>query len=869
MKIPPFVVRNLPRIYRLAVLAAAAWLLRGAMLRNELPAPPSVSVADARVFLPNAAQFSQRNSPRGGWSVLDPDGQLLGFVVTTSPETDDLLGYAGPNNALVVLDREQRVVGVSLLSSGDTQAHVDAVRRNDSFWSRFSGWKPATEPSPRVDAVSGSTLTSLALAEAVTRRLQGAVPSLRFPDPVTLDEIRTLFPAARRFSSDDPRAGWNRVWSAGGETLGYAVRTAPFSDNGRGYRGPTESLVAVAADGVTVINVQLRRSYDTGEYVQRVRDDESYRRSLAGRTTDDWARIDFSREGLEGVSGATQTSFAVAEGLRRRFTADRAAARHEVEASDRRRPTATLGLIAVIVVALALTFTPLRAHRRLRILWQGLLIIAFASWLGDLISLALLVSWARHGVPWGAAPIVVLLVAVALLVPWATRRQIYCRQICPHGAAQEWLGRFKRLHAPLPPHWTRRLSHLPAALLIAGVAAAALTTSFDLAWLEPFDAWVLKGAAMVSAIVAVAGLVASVFVPQAYCRFGCPTGELLQFVRSGGIRERFQRRDAIAGVLVVLGILGVGPTRLFSLRDAGPRPTSADVTNSPRLAAAEWRGRAFGTTWSVKFRGPVAADALRKRTAAELERIESQLSHWRVESYTSQFNASETTLETEQTSELVTLVAQALDISRQTGGAYDITVGPLVDAWGFGPSGPRESSPSDAEIARLLDRTGWNKLVADSAHNSLRKAHPQLQIDLGSLLQGYAADRVALQLKEAGIEEFLIDVGGELLARGAWTVAIENPQDPSTPLRTLRLENAALATSGVYRARRREGPNAVHHLISPRTGRPYSAPAKLCAVIAPTAQAADAWATALLAVGPAEGLKLAAERHLTVFFVDE
>jgi len=845
--------RNIPRLVRLAILAAVAALLYAAAIR---PRPPDdVSLEAAKTFFPDAARLSAGDPRLGGQSVLDRHGRTLGLVLTTSPHTDDIIGYTGPSNLLIALDTHQRVIGVRLLASGDTQAHVDEVRKSSSFWKQFAGASPAAEP-PKVEGVSGSTLTSLAMAEAIERRLGGSVLSLRFPEPVTLAEVQTLFPAASKFTADDPRGGWHRAVDTHGVTLGYAVRTSPFTDNGRGYRGPTESLVAVGADGRTVTGFVIRRSYDTQEYVARVRDDDDFRRLLAGRTIDEWARIGFAREGIEGVSGATQTSFAVADGLRRRFAADVAAAK-----SGRSTLAINPGLLAVIGGGLAITFTRLRANRRVRTIWQGVLIVVFLFWLGDLISLALLVGWARHGVPWQTAPSVVLLVAVALVIPWAARRQIYCQHLCPHGAAQTWLGQFKRLHVRVPATWQRWLSRLPAAILVIGLVLAMYLLTFDLAWLEPFDGWVLKGAAAISATIAVVGLVVSLFVPQAYCRYGCPTGELLRFVKSGGSHDRLQRRDLIAGGLVLLAASAVFGPGLLSSPTPAPQPIVKPSTNA-------FSGQAFGTNWSVKFRGQHDVAALKLSVSAELERIESTLSHWRPESYTSQFNASETTLETEQPAELVALVARSLELSRLSGGAYDITVAPLVDAWGYGPSGEKSAAPTDEQIAELLSRVGYEKLAADTANNTLRKRHPQLQIDLGSLLQGYAADRAAKVLDEADVPEYLIDVGGELFARGSWQVAIEDPRDPAKPLRTLVLKDRGMATSGLYRATRQIGPTTAHHLISPHTGRPIAATATLATVIAPTAAEADAWATTLLAVGLPDALKLADEQELSVLLMD-
>jgi thiamine biosynthesis lipoprotein len=484
----------------------------------------------------------------------------------------------------------------------------------------------------------------------------------------------------------------------------------------------------------------------------------------------------------------------------------------------------------------------------------------FLFWLGDLVSLALFAGWARHGVPWQTAPSVLVLVAVALVVPWTTRRQIYCQSICPHGAAQAWLSRFKRLHVRVPVGLLAWLAWLRTGLLGIGVGIAIFWLSFDLAWLEPFDGWVLKAGAAVSAALAIVGLIISIFVPQAYCRYGCPTGELLARIKSGGSHDRLSGRDWAAGGLVaVLGIV------LFLPRDTGDTVSIQPVP----LSSAEFSGRAFGTTWSVKVRGQHDVAALQTAVAGELERIESTLSHWRADSATSQFNSSETTLATEQPGELIALVSRAQELSRLTDGAFDITVAGLVDAWGYGPSGNNRPPPTEVEIQKLLDRTGWQKLVVDAEAGTLRKLHPQLQIDLGSLLQGYAADRVARLLLLTGVDELLVDVGGELIAFGSWEVAIEDPSDPAQPLRTFTLKDAGLATSGFYRATRQEGGEAVHHLISPQTGRPVAATATLTAVVARSAVEADGWATALLALGMPEALTLAEEQGLAALIVDQ
>lgn len=890
------------RLYRLGVLCVAAWLAHLAA-RNERE-PSHMPLEAVQGFFPEAVSLSAPIDSRREVLVFASDGKRLGSVLTTSPEADDLIGYSGPSNLLIALEPDGRVRGVTLLASGDTAAHVDEVRQSGSFWKSFVGWSPATEPSRRIDAVSGSTLTSLAMAEAVERRLAGSTISRRFSEPVTLDEARTLFSKAARLQSDEPRIGWSRVLDDSGKTLGFVLRTSPIGDNVRGYRGPTESLAAISSDERTVIGVRLRRSYDTPEYVDRVREDDDFLSRLAGRSIDEWARIDFAKAGIEGVSGATQTSFGVAEALRRRFDAE-VAARNEVVKSSR-RTWHNAGLLLVVVGSLTIAYSPLRADRRLRLAWQGVLILGFGICLGDLLSVALLAGWSRNGTPWQTAPSLVLLAAVALLAPWGTRRNVYCQHLCPHGAAQEWLTSLRHWFARSNPkrqrgrtlhtegtleakscetpalagssgyffrghRVVRWLARVPALVLAVGLWIALIAPRFDLAQLEPFDAWVLPLTAIVSSVVFAVGILASLFVPQAYCRFGCPTGALLKFVRSGGHYDHFGRRDVAAIVLLLVGagLVGVRPStgpNAHDLEDA------RQVTTSNRNATTELRGQAFGTTWSVKLRGnwPHSED-VRNRIAAELSRIETTLSHWRPESATAQFNETETTLPMEQPAELIALVARGQELSRATDGLFDMTVAPLVQAWGYGPGERRETPPTDAEIQTLLQRTGWQKLEVDLEANTLRKLHSALQLDLGALLQGYAVDQVAALLDSSSrnTPEYLIEIGGELRARGAWPVAIENPSDASRPLLTLTLADAALATSGTYRSRRAMNGEEAHHLISPKTGRPVAATIRLCSVLSSTCVEADGWATALCLSEFSSAVRIANEHSLRVWLVDE
>jgi polyferredoxin len=163
-------------------------------------------------------------------------------------------------------------------------------------------------------------------------------------------------------------------------------------------------------------------------------------------------------------------------------------------------------------------------------------------------------GWAASGAAWRNAPGLALLLATALIVPWTSRRAVYCSQICPHGAAQELLGRLRRRKWNLPRGLEAGLRWLPAALISLVLMVALWDLPTELANIEPFDAYIVRTAGMATIVIAIVGLVAAAFVPMAYCKYGCPTGMVLNFVRSHGKADAFGRRDVLAGLLVVLAV---------------------------------------------------------------------------------------------------------------------------------------------------------------------------------------------------------------------------------------------------------------------------------------------------------------------------
>jgi thiamine biosynthesis lipoprotein ApbE len=840
----PFWIPVVARIWRLLALALAAALLHEAPHR----AVPPLSLEDARAFFPAATQLIPRSD--GAVDARDDTGQSLGLLLTTAPEADGIIGYAGPSNLLVALDREGGISGIRVLESADTPAHVEALQNGTPFAQSLLDWHPASDAPPTPQGTGGSTLTALALVEGIAKRFGARTVSLRFPDPVGLEEARFFFPDAAGLHPNQPKPGWHRVTGADGGLRGFLVRTSPASDGVTGYAGPTECLVAIGPDQQTLLQIRVRKSYDTDEYVGRVVEDGDYLKALTRWKTAQWPALDFNAEKLEGVAGATLTSFAVAEGIRQRFRQDE---KQRVEESWRWPPVKDLALWLFCAGALLMAFSEWRGSRTLRLGWQLLLVAGMGMWLGQFVTLGLLAGWARNGVPWRQATPLAALAGVALLVPWGARRQIYCHQICPHGAAQEILGRLSRRTLQLPERLHRLARLLPGALLVLAFCGTLALSGFSPGQFEPFDFWLLGWASVLPAVLAVGGLAASFFVPMAYCRYGCPTGALFGFLRTASSREGFTRRDAAA----LCGLLA-GAIFVYWPEAAASGPATREV-----------RGTGFGSTWCVKARGgPRPLGKIRGELAAEVERIESVLSHWRPGSATSRFNQTPVTDWQPVPEELVTLVEFCQRVSRTSGGAYDITVAPLVAAWGYGPQGAAVEPPSEETIRTALASVGWEKVELGPDRRSLRKAHPATSLDLGSVLQGYAVDRLAGMLDAAGFADYLIEVGGELRARGGWNVAVEHPADPSKPLVHFELRDSALATSGLARARRKLSGESISHLISPRTGRPVETGVEMVSVKAASCLEADGWATGLIA-SPLEDARAMVRREgLIVWLLD-
>ncbi len=536
---------NALRLWRVALLAAAVLAIR----RSHQPAAVKLTVDRVRDFFPAAAALNPQN---GMQAVKDGSGITLGHVMQSSPEADDIIGYSGPTNTLIALDAHGKVLGLRILSSGDTTDHLAEVVRERSFFRQFTEKKASELANLQPQTVSGATLTSSAIAEGVLRRLgKSATTSLRFPDAITLEEVKKLEPQAMKLRESKSHPGAHEVLDEKSDVIALAVRTPPASDGTVGYKGPSDTFMLLDASGSMLRGIALRRSYDTEQYVGYVTGDPTFLKTFDGMTTEKIANIDFNATGIEGVSGATQTSYGVAEGVRIR-------AQSLLKEKDTQRGWWSLirwrwqdtGHALILVAAFVMAFTPLRGRAWCRHTHHALLVIYGGFIAGEMLSQGMLAGWAAHGTPWRNAQGLVLLAAVALLGPIFTSRQLYCHHICPHGALQQVVA--KRLSFQWSPSngMDAMLSKLPFVLLAFVLFSVAFALPVDLNALEPFDAYLFRVAGWASILIAVVGLAWSLITPLAYCRYGCPTGALFKLLRFTGVADRFGIRDWIAAFCV-------------------------------------------------------------------------------------------------------------------------------------------------------------------------------------------------------------------------------------------------------------------------------------------------------------------------------
>ncbi|WP_218802726.1 FAD:protein FMN transferase ApbE [Klebsiella quasipneumoniae] len=316
----------------------------------------------------------------------------------------------------------------------------------------------------------------------------------------------------------------------------------------------------------------------------------------------------------------------------------------------------------------------------------------------------------------------------------------------------------------------------------------------------------------------------------------------------------------------------LGACVLFSGCDSATTPAT------PASTATVLDGKTMGTFWRVSVIGvdEAKAQALRAKVQAQLDADDRLLSTWKNDSALMRFNHAATTRPWPVSEAMADIVTLSLRIGAKTHGAMDITVGPLVNLWGFGPDKQPVATPDAQAIAAAKARTGLQHLqvINQSGRQFLQKDIPDLFVDLSTVGEGYAADHLARLMEQEGISRYLVSVGGALVSRGMngegkpWRVAIQKPTDRENAVQAIvDINGHGISTSGSYRNYYELDGKRISHVIDPQTGQPITHKLVSVTVIAPTALEADGWDTGLMVLGPEKAQQVVREQGLAVYMI--
>lgn len=305
---------------------------------------------------------------------------------------------------------------------------------------------------------------------------------------------------------------------------------------------------------------------------------------------------------------------------------------------------------------------------------------------------------------------------------------------------------------------------------------------------------------------------------------------------------------------------------------------SASVAPAGAASATVLEGKTMGTFWRVSVVGldSQRAQALRAKVQTQLNADDMLLSTWKNDSALMRFNRSSSTAPWPVSEAMADIVTESLRIGAKTQGAMDITVGPLVNLWGFGPDKQPVKTPTQTEIDAAKARTGLQHLtvINKSGSQYLQKGLPDLYVDLSTVGEGYAADHLARLMEQEGIARYLVSVGGALSSRGMnaqgqpWRVAIQKPTDKENAVQAIvDINGHGISTSGSYRNYYELDGKRISHVIDPTTGAPIQHKLVSVTVISPTALEADGWDTGLMVLGPEKAQQVVREQNLAVYMI--
>ncbi|ABZ77728.1 ApbE family lipoprotein [Shewanella halifaxensis HAW-EB4] len=288
-------------------------------------------------------------------------------------------------------------------------------------------------------------------------------------------------------------------------------------------------------------------------------------------------------------------------------------------------------------------------------------------------------------------------------------------------------------------------------------------------------------------------------------------------------------------------------------------------------------GNTMGTTYHIKLvpnDEMPDAQSLQTEIDLALEKVNDQMSTYRPESELSQFNQMIHNENMEVSTDTAKVIAEGLTLYKKTDGALDITLGPLVNLWGFGPDKRPTQIPSQQEIDLAMERMGIEEIAVDG--NKISKQNPDIYVDLSSIAKGFGVDKIAALLDKYNLTGYLVEIGGEVSLHGTkadgslWRIAIEQPDDDGTEIQQIiSLKNMAMATSGDYRNYYEEDGKRFSHLIDPRTGYPINHRLASVTVLHEECMIADGYATAMMVLGTQASLELAKREHLAIMLIEK
>ncbi len=287
-------------------------------------------------------------------------------------------------------------------------------------------------------------------------------------------------------------------------------------------------------------------------------------------------------------------------------------------------------------------------------------------------------------------------------------------------------------------------------------------------------------------------------------------------------------------------------------------------------------GLTMGTSWRVMLDATTRTpdSSLQVAIQDRLDQIEQSMSTWKDDSEVSRFNRLDSVEWFPVSDDSAVVVTEALRVAELSRGAFDPTVAPLIRLWSFDTGSQSRQIPSDADIEEARNHCGWQKLEVRRDPPAMRKFDPKLQINLSAIAKGYAVDEVSKLLDASGCSNHLVEIGGEMRARGQkpdgslWQVGVEAPDELSRRVhRALALKDQSIATSGDYRNFFEVDGRRYSHTIDPKTGRPVSHSLASVTVVASNCMQADALATAINVLGPERGMALANQENVAALLI--